>query len=209
MTVAYDESERNSSRSTIDDVESILISEWPINGGEIARVSLDRYRGLWLINLQKWYKDDTGKFNPGIRGIALNVAHLARISGAMEDALTLAFQRGLIPTREERRRRRRSVGMGTVLSNDPLIPAYKVRRRDGGVSIAFRCPACGRIHSHGLPDPPNDEPVQSRVAHCLGSLSGRNYRLLVVGWRRGHLPICSAAEIDQLNSAICETGSPV
>jgi hypothetical protein len=93
---------------------------------------------------------------------------------------------------------------GTVSSHDPLIPAYRVRREDGGVSIEFRCPACGRTHSHGLPDPPDDEPVQSRGSHCFGGLAGKNYRLLVVGWRRGHLPVSSAAEIDALNLAIDE-----
>jgi hypothetical protein len=93
---------------------------------------------------------------------------------------------------------------GVVSSKNPLIPAYRVRRKDGGISIEFRCPACGRVHSHGLPDPPDDEPVQSRGSHCLGSLAGKNYRLLVVGWRRGHLPVSSAAEIDALNLLIDE-----
>jgi hypothetical protein len=100
-SIAQDAPTRNSSRSNADNVESILIAEWPINRREIARVSIEWYRGSCLINLRKWYEDGTGKFNPGNKGIALNIGHLRRISAAMEDALVVARERGLVSAEHE------------------------------------------------------------------------------------------------------------
>jgi hypothetical protein len=63
-----------------------------------------------------------------------------------------------------------------------LIPAYRIKRADGGESIAFRCPHCRAVHTHGLPD--GEGAIQDRVSHCHDSRSpwfGREYRLVVVG----------------------------
>lgn len=89
----------------------------------------------------------------------------------------------------------------------PLIPAYRCRGAGGSLLIQFRCPACGKIHSHGLPSP-LAEPLQHRVSHCEFDFGkSRGYRLLIVGWKDGDdLPACSADEIDALNAAICENG---
>jgi Transcriptional Coactivator p15 (PC4) len=100
-TLTQEAVRRNSSRSNADEVEPILIAEWPINRREIARVSIECYRGSWLINLRKWYEDETGKFNPGNKGIALSVVHLRRIGLAMNEAIEVARSRGLIPADQE------------------------------------------------------------------------------------------------------------
>jgi len=49
-TLAQDAPRRNDSRSNTDDVESILIAEWPLSRGEIARVAIRSFKGTWLID---------------------------------------------------------------------------------------------------------------------------------------------------------------
>ena len=92
-------------------------------------------------------------------------------------------------------------------TKSPLIPAYKTRGPNGALLMQFRCPACKRIHSHGMPAS-TAEPLQYRVSHCTFDFGeARTYRLLVVGWKQGDdLPTCSADEIDSLNGVICESG---
>ncbi len=90
-------------------------------------------------------------------------------------------------------------------TRSPLIPAYKTRI-NGALLIQFGCPACNGIHSHGLSEP-SAVPLQHRVSHCdLDFGQSRGYRLLIFGWKHGDdLPVCSSAEIDALNAAICES----
>jgi hypothetical protein len=100
-TIAQDASQRNDSRSNADDVESILISEWPLSRGEIARVSIRSFKGTWLIDLRKWFEAGDGQLRAGPKGISLSVKHLRRISVAMNEALEVARGRGLIQADEE------------------------------------------------------------------------------------------------------------
>jgi hypothetical protein len=92
---------RNSSRSNADEVEPILISEWPLSRGEIARVSIRSFKGTWLIDLRKWYETGDGQLRASPRGISLSLKHLRRISVAMDEALAAAIERGLIPADDE------------------------------------------------------------------------------------------------------------
>ncbi len=99
-TLAQEAPRRNSSRLSADDVEPILISEWPIKRGEIARVSIKKYKGTWLLDIRKFFEIGDGGFNPSSKGIALSIRHLNRINAAVADALAVARQRGLVPTDE-------------------------------------------------------------------------------------------------------------
>jgi Transcriptional Coactivator p15 (PC4) len=81
-------------------LEPLLIAEWPIKRGEIARVSIENYKGTWLISLRKWFEAEDGQLRPG-KGISLSVKHLRRISAAMDDALAAARKSGLIPADSE------------------------------------------------------------------------------------------------------------
>jgi len=101
MTLAQEAPRRNSSRSNADDVEPILIAEWPLSRGEIARVSIRTFKGTPLIDLRKWFEDGDGQLSPGPKGISLSVKHLRRISVAMNDALEVARSGGLIPQADE------------------------------------------------------------------------------------------------------------
>ena len=99
-TLAQETPRRNGSRSNADDVEPILIAEWPIRRGEIARVSIENYKGTWLISLRKWFEAEDDQLRPG-KGISLSVKHLRRISVAMNESLEVARSRGLIQTDED------------------------------------------------------------------------------------------------------------
>ncbi len=76
--------------------ENIIVAEWPINKRETVRVSIERFNGLWLINLRKWFEADDGKMRPGKHGIALAVKHLSRLAKAMSAAHRIAIEQGLI-----------------------------------------------------------------------------------------------------------------
>lgn len=94
--IAQDAPQRNNSRSSPDEVDPILIAEWPIKRGEIARVSIKKYKGTWLLDIRKFFESESGEFNPTSKGIALSLKHLNHINAAVGDAVDVARQRGLI-----------------------------------------------------------------------------------------------------------------
>jgi hypothetical protein len=100
-TLTQEAVRRNSSRSNTDDVEPILIAEWPLSRGEVARVLIRSFKGTWLIDLRKWFEAGDGQLRAGPKGISLSVKHLRRISVAMNEALEAAHSRGLIQSDEE------------------------------------------------------------------------------------------------------------
>jgi hypothetical protein len=100
-TLAQDAPRRNDSRSNTDDVEPILISEWPLSRGEFARVAIRSFKGTWLIDLRKWFEAGDGQLRAGPKGISLSVKHLCRISAAMNEAIEVARSRGLIHADDE------------------------------------------------------------------------------------------------------------
>jgi hypothetical protein len=98
-TLAQEPSRRNGHRSSADPLAPLLIAEWPIKRGEIARVSIENYKGTWLISLRRWFEAEDEQLRPG-KGLSLSIKHLRRLSVAMDEALTIARQRGLIPADE-------------------------------------------------------------------------------------------------------------
>jgi Transcriptional Coactivator p15 (PC4) len=100
-TLAQEAVPRNRSRSNVDDIEPILIAEWPLSRGEVARVSIRSFKGTWLIDLRKWFEAADGEMRAGPKGISLSVKNLRRISAAMNEAIEVALSRGLIQTDEE------------------------------------------------------------------------------------------------------------
>jgi hypothetical protein len=99
MTIAPQDGADRSGRHGTSDPEPIIIAEWPIKRGEIARVSIDFYKGTWLI-VRKWFEVAQGEMRPG-KGIAMGVKNLPQMAAAVEEALALARQRGLIPADRE------------------------------------------------------------------------------------------------------------
>jgi len=100
-TLTQEAVRRNSSRSTTDEVEPILISEWPLSRGEIARVSIRSFKGTWLIDLRKWFEAGDGQLRAGPKGISLSLKHLRRVSVALNEAIEVARSRGLIQADDE------------------------------------------------------------------------------------------------------------
>jgi hypothetical protein len=57
--------------------DATIIDEWPINRRENVRISVEKYKGVDLVSIRKWFKAEDGLLLPGKAGIALNVKHLA------------------------------------------------------------------------------------------------------------------------------------
>jgi hypothetical protein len=100
-TISQEAPRRNSSSSNADDVEPILIAEWPLSRGEVARVAIRSFKSTWLIDLRKWFEAGDGQLRAGPKGISLSLKHLRRINAAMSDAIEVARSRGLLPADKE------------------------------------------------------------------------------------------------------------
>jgi hypothetical protein len=99
--MAQPESGRNSDRpGTNSDLK--VIDEWPLNGSERLRVTIELYRGVWLINLRKWFEADDGELRPSKRGIAVSTRHLPQLAEAITQAVSIARDHGLIEAATER-----------------------------------------------------------------------------------------------------------
>lgn len=99
-TFSQEAPQRNSHQGRSDGNEAIVIADWPIKRGETARVSIENYKGTWLISLRKWFEAEDGQMRPG-KGMSLSVKHLPRVAEAMGIALATARERGLIPADQE------------------------------------------------------------------------------------------------------------
>lgn len=89
-------------QQTKSDPTEVIVDEWPINKrGELARISLELYKGSWRVGCRKWFLDDDGKLCPSRQGISLRVEHLPRLAAAPDQALSAARERGLIEADRE------------------------------------------------------------------------------------------------------------
>lgn len=70
--------------------DATIIDEWPINRRENVRISVEKYKGVDLVSIRKWFKAEDGLLRPGKAGIALNVKHLARLNEAVAKALSVS-----------------------------------------------------------------------------------------------------------------------
>jgi Transcriptional Coactivator p15 (PC4) len=100
-TLAQDAPRRNDSRSNKDDVEPILIAEWQLSRGEVARIALRNFKGTWLIDFRRWYETGDGELRAGPKGISQSLKHLRRISAGMNEAIEVARSRGLLQADDE------------------------------------------------------------------------------------------------------------
>jgi hypothetical protein len=76
--------------------QSVLVGEFSANSREVARVTLDEYKGHKLVRVSKWWPDELGELRPGKGGIAVNVKHLPRLAELIAAALDQARTLGLI-----------------------------------------------------------------------------------------------------------------
>jgi hypothetical protein len=68
----------------------IIIAEWPRNGREMVRVSLDRFNNCNTIDIRSWWRDSDGTLKPGRSGLTLAVTHLPALADGLVDALRRA-----------------------------------------------------------------------------------------------------------------------
>ena len=55
QVLAQQEPTRNSHQEK-SDPDAGIIAEWPLKQHERLRVSIEDYKGAWLINVRKWYR---------------------------------------------------------------------------------------------------------------------------------------------------------
>ncbi len=78
----------------------IIVSERPLKRGEIVRVHLELYRGRWALHVRKWYENDRDELCPG-KGFSCGPEHLPWLGAALDDAIKMARENGLIPADQE------------------------------------------------------------------------------------------------------------
>jgi hypothetical protein len=76
--------------------EGAIIAEWPLNKREMLRVSIDKWKGLDLINIRKWFWNEDDELRPGKGGIVLKPKHLPALAEAVANAVAVARGRGLL-----------------------------------------------------------------------------------------------------------------
>jgi hypothetical protein len=95
MTViAQDASQGNRQRPKSDNLEPLIVAEWPLNQRESARVMIERFKDSWLVSCRV---SGGGELRPSKHGIALSVKH--QLAAAMASSCQIARERGLIAAR--------------------------------------------------------------------------------------------------------------
>ncbi len=100
MTVLAQDAPQGNRNSRRSDSQAVIVSEWPVKRGEVARVSIEPWRGTWLVNIRRWFEVGDGELRPG-KGIALAVRHLPRLADAVTNALAVARDRGIVTQEHE------------------------------------------------------------------------------------------------------------
>jgi hypothetical protein len=73
----------------------IVVREWP-KKGELARVTVDTYKGATTVNLRLWYQKD-GEWKPGPKGFVIGAASWPALAAEVTEVLT---REGLLDTEE-------------------------------------------------------------------------------------------------------------
>jgi hypothetical protein len=69
---------------------------WANRRGEAVIVVLREYEGSLIVDVRRHYTAADGKLRPTSKGIALSIAKLPELAGAIAKALDVARARGLI-----------------------------------------------------------------------------------------------------------------
>ena len=76
--------------------QPVVVGEFQANSREVARVSLESFKGHDLVRLGKCWRDQDGVLRPGKGGIAVNVRHLPTLARLIGEALDQARALGLV-----------------------------------------------------------------------------------------------------------------
>jgi hypothetical protein len=88
--------------------QPITVAEWVRNNREVIRVRLDRYNERETVDVRTWWRDAHGDMKPGRAGITLAIRHLPCLVTALNDALNVASNLGLVETRTDGSHKRES-----------------------------------------------------------------------------------------------------
>ena len=69
------------------------------NAREELRVSVETFKGVPLVNLRVWFRNEEGEWRPGKQGVALRLELLPELAQALEQAGEEAERQGLMPRR--------------------------------------------------------------------------------------------------------------
>jgi hypothetical protein len=83
-------------RSRLGGQFPIIIAEWPRSDGELVRVSPDRVKTCFTIDIRCWWRDTNGVFKRGRFGLTLPTAHLPKLFNGLRGALERAQMFGLV-----------------------------------------------------------------------------------------------------------------
>ena len=67
------------------------------NAREELRVSVETFRGVPIVNLRVWFRNEEGEWRPGKQGVALRLELLPELRQALAEAEVEAGRRGLMP----------------------------------------------------------------------------------------------------------------
>jgi hypothetical protein len=79
------------------------IDEWPLNGGDMMRVSIDHFGGQNLVHIRRWQQGPNGQQYPTKKGAAIAIRKLPRLLKALRNARAHARKIGLLPPRSRSR----------------------------------------------------------------------------------------------------------
>lgn len=66
------------------------------NSREELRVSVETFKGVPLVNLRVWFRNEEGEWRPGKQGVALRIDRLPELRKALADAEAEAARQGLM-----------------------------------------------------------------------------------------------------------------
>jgi hypothetical protein len=84
----------NRQHAKSDNLELLIVAEWPLNQRNSARVTIERFNDSWLIRCRKWFEAGGGELRPSKHGIALLVKH--QLAAGMASSREIARDCGLI-----------------------------------------------------------------------------------------------------------------
>jgi hypothetical protein len=74
----------------------VIIAEWPRNGSEVIRLTLEKYRRFYRADLRIWFLDDGGVLRRTQRGVPIPLEDLVSIRKGLRKAERIAVENGLI-----------------------------------------------------------------------------------------------------------------
>jgi Transcriptional Coactivator p15 (PC4) len=79
-----------------------VIDEWPLNGGETMRVTIENYKGHDLVHIRRWQRGSNGQLYPTEKGAAVKVRQLPRLLKALKTIRVHAKKIGLLPRNKKK-----------------------------------------------------------------------------------------------------------